>query len=399
MANENALELEWLRNVRKIEERNTQFKELEYFVNVSKNSVHSYKNKNGQKIVVLGNLFPIEIVRAMDIDYYCVYGGSFAMTLSQNDNLPKDTDDVSRSIYGAIKSEDLGLKKSDALLIPLYNDNMRKLKTMLSDFVTVISYEVPIDKEDSLQKRRFISEINRAVKEIEKHFHKKLSSKKLNEQLKISKKAFEAFSIFESLYFEKQASLTASAFLLIANSFRICKDINDWIKHLCLMNEEFRKNNDRPLNNHPEIILLGSPLYGPNYKSILLIEEMGLNVRTIIHPDIEHFKIAGNMNCSSVSVRELSLRYLEADISPVYIQNGSMDKLIKNAIKEDNVSGIIALAHKGQIDYEYEIKRVEKLIENTRLSLIRIETVYDYHDFEQIRVRIEAFSEMLNSLQ
>lgn len=318
------------------------------------------------------------------------------MTLLQNDSIPKDADDVARSIVGVIKSEELGLGKSDVVLIPLYSDNMRKLRTLIKDYVTVISYEVPVDKENSLQTHRYISEINRVIKELEKHFHKKLSSKKLNEQFEISRKASEAFNTFESLYLENHMALSASAFLMIANSYHLCKDINEWIAHLSQLNRELSEKNNGSSNNHPEIILLASPIYGPNYKIILLIEELGLNVRTIIHPDIQHLKLAGNTNSNSISVKELALKYLESDISPVYTQNTTRNKLIGNAIDDNRISGIIAPVIRGQIDYEYEIKSVEKLVENRKISLIRIETIYGYHDYEQIRVRIEAFSEMLN---
>ena len=396
MEKENALALEWDRNVRKIAEKNASFQELAYFINTASNYSRVYHNNSGQKLAMLGNLFPVEIVRAMDIDYCYVYGGSFAMTVSRNDTLPEDTDDVARSIYGIIKSEEFGLRKSDVLLIPLYSDDMRKLRALVSDFVTVICYEVPIDKEDPLQKRRFVSEINRVVKELEKYFHKRLSFKKLKEQFEISKKASEEFFTFESLYLKKQGALSASAFLLIVNSYHLCRDVNEWIMHLHRMNEELRENQSCPFNDHAEIILLASPVYGPNYKIILVIEEMGLNVRAVIHPDIQHLKLAGNANGNPVSVRELALRYLAADISPVYIWDNAKDQQFENVMDDSRISGIIAPVIKGQLDYEYEIKRVEKLAEKRKIPLIRIETIYAYHDFEQIRVRIEAFSEMLS---
>lgn len=395
MDKENALMLEWGRNVKKIKERNASFHELGYFINDANIFTRLCHNGSGQKLVMLGNLFPAEIVRAMGIDYYYANGGNFTMTMSQNDRLPKDTDDVTRSIFGILKSEELGLNKSDVLLIPLYSDNMRKLKAPVSDFVTVICYEVPIDKDDPLQKSRFVSEINRVVKELEKHFQKKLSLKKLKEQYEISKKASEAFLTFESLYLEKQGALSASAFLLIANSYHHCRDVNEWMTHLSRLNEELRESKNDSFENHPEIVLLASPIYGPNYKVILLIEEMGLFVRTIIHPDIQHLKLAGNMDESSASLRESALRYLETDISPVYISDSAKDHQVENAVNDNRISGIIAPVIKGQLDYEYEIKHIEKLSEKRKIPLIRIETIYAYHDFEQIRVRIEAFSEML----
>ena len=67
-----------------------------------------------------------------------------------------------------------------------------------------------------------------------------------------------------------------------------------------------------------------------------------------------------------------------------------------NALKDDKIKGIIAHILKGQIEYDYEYKNIEKLTADYKVPLNRVETVYNYQDIEQLRLRLEAFSEMLN---
>lgn len=51
---------------------------------------------------------------------------------------------------------------------------------------------------------------------------------------------------------------------------------------------------------------------------------------------------------------------------------------------------------KGQIDYDFEFKRYEDYFVERGIPIYRLETDYNYQDIEQIRIRIEAFLEMLS---
>ena len=50
---------------------------------------------------------------------------------------------------------------------------------------------------------------------------------------------------------------------------------------------------------------------------------------------------------------------------------------------------------KGQIEYDFELERYEKLFAGYGIPVFRLETDYSYQDIEQLRIRLEAFSEML----
>ena len=51
---------------------------------------------------------------------------------------------------------------------------------------------------------------------------------------------------------------------------------------------------------------------------------------------------------------------------------------------------------KGQIEYDFELGRFEELFEKMEIPVFRLETDYNYQDIEQLRIRLEAFSEVLN---
>lgn len=395
MNNENLFEIEWQNTMQTLAEKNSLLKEFEYFINLGREYSKLYSDNNAPKVVVVGQTFPEEIIRAMGLEYCYVQGGSFESTLYDGVNLPKDADDGARSIVGILKSEELNLSKEDVILIPLYNDSMKKLRGIVNGLATVICYEVPSNKNDPLLQKRFVYEIDRVTYELKKHFKKRLLSDRLREQCALSRRAAEAFEKFDVVC--KGAALSDSAYLFVVNSYKWSKNKAEWSQHIEKLTAEINTMCDLNDNNYPEILFFGSPIYAPDYKVLFVIEEMKLRIHTIIHPDIEHIKISLKIDDKSVSVKHLAMKYLESDISPAFVNNFTMTDLVMDALKSDKIKGIIAHILKSQVEFDYELKNIERLIVDSGIPMNRIETVYNYQDIEQLRLRLEAFSEILGT--
>ena len=60
-----------------------------------------------------------------------------------------------------------------------------------------------------------------------------------------------------------------------------------------------------------------------------------------------------------------------------------------------DIEGVVYHVLKGQIEQDFELERYETLFSNYGIPVFRLETDYQYQDIEQLRIRLEAFSEML----
>ena len=65
-------------------------------------------------------------------------------------------------------------------------------------------------------------------------------------------------------------------------------------------------------------------------------------------------------------------------------------------IVSGHIDGIIFHILKGQIEYDFEMTRMEEMFEYYDIPVFRLETDYQDHDIEQLRIRLEAFREMLS---
>lgn len=59
------------------------------------------------------------------------------------------------------------------------------------------------------------------------------------------------------------------------------------------------------------------------------------------------------------------------------------------------MDGVIYHVLKGQIEYDFELNRLENIFSELEIPFIRLETDYSPQDVEQLRIRVEAFAEIL----
>lgn len=88
--------------------------------------------------------------------------------------------------------------------------------------------------------------------------------------------------------------------------------------------------------------------------------------------------------------------FFTSDASPAYVKNDSLYEQIVKLISEKGIDGIVYHVLKGQIEYDFELGRFEKIFEGMDIPVFRLETDYNYQDVEQLRIRLEAFSEVLD---
>jgi len=69
--------------------------------------------------------------------------------------------------------------------------------------------------------------------------------------------------------------------------------------------------------------------------------------------------------------------------------------LTVNADEIKHSSGVIYHLLKGQLSYAYEAEQIEKICIDNGIPFVLIETDYTDADTEQIRIRLEAFTELI----
>ena len=120
---------------------------------------------------------------------------------------------------------------------------------------------------------------------------------------------------------------------------------------------------------------------GPSYVSL----EAALSV-----------KRGGRMISADRILDQIAQDHLRATSSGARVNNEGLYSYFLHLVDQLRPDGIVCHILKGQIEYDFELPYIEKAAEELDIPVFRLETDYQYQDMEQLRIRMEAFGEMLN---
>jgi benzoyl-CoA reductase/2-hydroxyglutaryl-CoA dehydratase subunit BcrC/BadD/HgdB len=147
-------------------------------------------------------------------------------------------------------------------------------------------------------------------------------------------------------------------------------------------------------------MLAGSPINWPNWKIPDLIEESGGIIVT------DELCSATRVLSSPVVVDEytvkgmkeaVSERYLYPCTCPCFSPNIERDDNLLNRIKEYRIDGVIFHVLKGCHLNALDATRIKAILEDAGVPMYTIESEYEMGDAGQIKLRFEAFLEMVRT--
>lgn len=354
------------------------YEELQFFVKSVVNHYLADFEKNNTRIVVIGSNIPEELVFAAGKMPYWILGGSRVSAMWADDIVPRDTDPVSRSSLGYIIS---GFAGESLILIPLVSDSTRKLAYILkSKGLKVHTFHFPPVKDNqSLEEwRRQYEACRDAIALYLKRPLTKRTLQKSREQVLLVKRQIQDFiEVSEGI-------LNGTGRMFVLGSYYCTDNLSEWSFRLECLTARLRKENKCQNNGKSKVLLLGSPVYFPNYKVPFLIEEAGLEI--FLQAD---YTTLSMQDCTTDA-------FYVNDASPAYVKNNSLYERITRLLSGKEIDGVVYHVLKGQIEYDFELERFEELFEKMNIPVFRLETDYNYQDVEQLRIRLEAFSEVLN---
>lgn len=352
------------------------------------------------KVMILGSGFPEELVHAFGITPYWVLGGSLQTGAWAGELAPRDADPVSRSILGLM----LGMEESvrDALiLLPIVSDSTRKLAYLLRRAgLKVHTLDIPPRKTKAAV-TKYQQQMELCGEVLSRHTGKRLTRRAFRDAAGLVAQAHDEIRRFLRLNQEHPACMTAPWRMLILFSYYCAGDIQIWTEILARLNDHLEA--DRTYQPRPaggNVLLMGSPIYFPNYKIPFLLQDVGLNVAAHLDYTAQKAEAAMTLEQSiGAALPSLARRFYLSDCSGSYAINVALQRAAKEILEKQEIDGVVYCVLKGQIEYDFELERVEELCARENIPVFRLETDYSQQDVEQLRIRMEAFSEMLRQRQ
>lgn len=346
------------------------------------------------RVILSGTSFPEEMLYAVGQAPFWVLGGSFVSSLWVDDMVPRDTDPVSRSALGYLSNDFFNLTGKALIIIPLVNDSSRKQAYMLKTAgKKVCTVSLPSQK-NSVSEQEWMRQIEKCISVLEKHTHRLVTKHSIRKAGRLVKEAKKQAEIFLKLSREKPGLVHGICRMFILNSYYFTDNVEEWSRHVESMNQWLAASNVPEKQQKSKVLLAGSPVYFPNYKIPFLLQEAGMEIAENIDYSVWHLTGQPEQQKNMQEVWAAGVMYRN-DCSSAYINNYMLYHAVAECIREKNIDGVVWHVLKGQIEYDFELERMEELFEKQGVPVFRLETDYNRQDIEQLRIRMEAFAELL----
>lgn len=400
----NAFKNEAIETINRIETENSNLFELKWFPDTASMRFKSdYLNNVRPQVIVLGNDIPAEIIYAVCDNPFYILGGSLGTAHWADELTPRDTDPFSRSSLGWLINPEFDIANDALIVTAVSSDSRRKLISILQKAGRkVAAMDIPPMSATLNNTNYYKDQLITLAEKIGKHTGKHLTGRNLRNAVKKVVRAHRFWHRFQTISHTASGFISDEAVLLVEQCMYFADSLDEWMIHISRLIGELDELSRRFVmtqKDQPKVIVLGSPVVFPNYKVLQLISAAGMRIAAVadslsLEADLV---VSGSKRLISSErlLDQIVSDHLRATSSGARVNNEGLYSYFLHLVRELHPDGIVCHILKGQIEYDFELPYIEKTAEEADIPVFRLETDYQYQDVEQLRIRMEAFGEML----
>lgn len=350
-------------------------------------------------------MVPQELIYAAGAIPVKLCSGNYTAFFIGDDIVPRDACPLVKAVAG-FKHTGLMPVYEDCsmMIVPITCDCKKKIAGMLAEHCKVMTMHIPTSKEDD-DIDELVGQFYDLIAKLEEITGNKVTYDSLANAFRRTGRAQYELSEFIRLKKQTPYLIRGTHAMTIMNSAAYMT-ADKWADALHNVNTSLKRNlSAKQLVTNkklPRILLTGSPIVFPNMKIPLLIEEMGgivagdetcMGERGMWDPPVITDESFDGM------IRALANRSVRPCPCPTFADNSQRLYRLKQLIKENQIQGVIYHVLRGCLVYDFEYKRIEEELGKLDIPVIRLESDYNEEDVEQLRIRIEAFIELIKLRQ
>ena len=348
---------------------------------------------------------PQELIYAAGAVPVKLCSGNYTAFSVGDDIAPRDACPLVKAVAGFKQTGLMPVYEDCSLMIvPITCDCKKKIAGMLGGSCEVMTLHIPASRGDS-DIDSFVSQLYDTAERLEALTGQRITYASLAESFRRVGYAQQELSRFIRLKKQDPYLIRGSHAMAIMNAAAYMS-AEKWGLALHKVNENLKRRaaakQTVTSKKLPRILLTGSPIVFPNLKIPLLIEESG----GIVAGDETCMGERGMWDPAVITdnsfdgmMRALANRALRPCPCPTFADNTQRIFRLKQLIKENKIQGVIYHVLRGCLVYDFEYRRIEEELGSLGVPVIRLESDYNEEDVEQLRIRIEAFIELIKLRQ
>ena len=349
------------------------------------------------------------------IGFYCLYGptelavAANAIPLplcgtrqdpidAAEEVLPRNLCPLIKSSYGFAATDTCPFFRfSDMIVADTTCDGKKKMFEILSDIKPVHVLQLPQNQDSALSQPPWKAELENLIAVLENRTGRQITPKKITAAIGLMNRERKAKKRLMDITKAKPSPLTGMELveILFKTGFFADKE-----KGIALMEEisdvcaQLIEHKQSPYTKTtPRILLTGVPIGLGSDKVVKILEQCGANVVAL--ENCSGYKQTFQVDDTIDPITALAEQYLAIPCSVMSPNPGRM-QMLREMISAFSIDGVVDLTWQACHTYNIESFHVSKLVQDDfGLPFLHIETDYSESDTEQLRVRIQAFIEMM----
>jgi len=348
-------------------------------------------------------MVPQELIYAAGAENVKLCSGSFTGFSIGEDVTPRDACPLVKAVAGMQEIGKLTpYADCDLMVVPVTCDCKKKLASMLAETTPVHVMQVPSVRQSDELLELYVEELYRFIPVLENVTGNRITFDSLMHGVDAVGEAQVEMSRFMKLRRKSETMLIRGTHVMSVMNALSLMPIGDWTEALRNLNDELeervRQNYRITGKKLPRILLTGSPVVFPNIKLPLLIEETGGALaadKTCMGERFLYDPLAVWDRSFDGYMRAMATRSIRPCTCPTFWDSSTRLYRLKQMIKDNRVDGIVYHVLRGCLVYDFEYPLIEEEMGKLGIPIIRVETDYSEEDIEQLRIRIEAFVELI----
>lgn len=360
------------------------------------------RKKAGKKVIGAFCLYvPEEIVYAADATMVGLCGGADFSIPDAEAIIPRNLCPLIKSFFGF----KVGLtcpyfQSCDLVVGETTCDGKKKVYEILNDYTPTYVMEIPHRIDTPQARALWLAEVKQFKEEIEKLTGNTIKKDNLKDAIKLvndKRKALKRLSECRKASPPPISGLDA----LLVNQISFYDDVKRFTQMTNELCEELEKRNKEGNSvadkDKPRLMFSGCPMPVPNWKLHSIIESMGVPVvaeESCIGARYFSDLVEPKGDSMDSLLEALVDKYSKISCACFTPNRERIDKVTQMA-NDFNADGVVYNVLQYCHTYNVEAVKVEKALRAAGIPMLKIETDYGSEDVEQIRTRVEAFTEML----
>ena len=355
--------------------------------------------ENGRKVAGLYCLYsPVELVVAAGAIPVPLCGTRNEPISAAEKILPRNLCPLIKSSFGFAATDTCPFFHfSDLLIGETTCDGKKKMYELISRYRPIHLLQLPQNQDEETALPYWYDQIIKLKERIEEEFKVEITDERLSRAIEVMNR--ERMALKELMDLPKQKPSPLSGMDMLTIKFRL-GFFADKEEGLALIRKAIREIRDKALQGEsaftertPRVLLTGTPVGLGSDKVVRLIEECGANV--VCMENCSGYKKFFTISENGNPLKAIAEQYLKVPCSCMSPNAGRLD-LLRHLIQEFQVDGVVDLTWQACHTYNIESHIIQRFVEEEHgLPFLQIETDYSESDTERLRIRIEAFLEMM----